>query len=276
MEEEPFWFDMHEYPINVMRDIEVLQDILKHADADDLVVFDVDQTLITEQDLYDRLFLKDRIDAKTIEALSYRRVEGIPADIKPIDLASRASQLKKMMLVDDKLADIIMDLNNRNVPTIALTDCKTGPYGRIPSLEDWRIKMLQDLGIKFNGSFASSIDIIFKRSCERSRVPVYKRGVLFTGHACDKGTLLIAFMRAVKSSFKRVFCIDDDPEYLKSEYEALCMRMIPATLINFTAANYLPAKFDRQVAEFQLQYLITKDSWLTGEQTKDVLEGLNA
>lgn len=229
MEDEDTWFDCCEYPIRVTYNVSEIQETLKSADTRSLVVFDVDQTLITERDPYDRLFFGDRIKAKTLDALSYRQVDWFPDSIDFVSLASRVLQLKKMTLVDSKLADIITDLNKRNVPTIALTDCKTGQYGCISSMEDWRIKMLQNLGIEFNGSFANRPEMKFEGLCWQNKIPIYKQGILFTGHACDKGALLTAFMRAVGFVCERAFCFDDDLENLKLEYDALCLKMIPAT-----------------------------------------------
>lgn len=266
--------DEYTYSIQVARDALQLQDALKAADTRSLVVFDVDQTLITEEDPYDRLFVRDRKNAKTLEALLCGYVDWLPDGVNISAIASRVAQLKKMILVDDTLAYIIKDLNARNIPTIALTDCKTGQYGLIPSLEDWRIKMLQDLGIEFNGSFASRPEMKFEGLGLHNKVPTYKKGILFTGHACDKGTLLITFLQAVGTLFEKVFCIDDSKTYLKIECEALWLMLIPSIIgIHYTAAEKLPAKFKPAVAELQLQQLLKcGDSWLTGKKAKELLK----
>jgi hypothetical protein len=261
-------------PLRIIQDIEYLRSILNATNNRSLVVFDIDNTLIVSEDPYDRGYLKDRIQAHTIEALtlSQRSSGWFKDSAKRIVLASRARLLKKSILVHDALPGIIQDLHDRHVTTIGLTNCYTGRYGCISSVEDWRAQVLKDLGIEFDSSFPTCPQIIFEQLRKSNKVPTFKHGILFTGHICSKGQLLMNFLRHMGNVFDNAICIDDQEDMLASEFSALKAMSIPCNLVRYIAAFSMPQKFDLRVAEYQLQYLIDRDTWLTGEQAQALLE----
>ena len=270
METKRINIDGKEQIIRIVRDTGYLKAILNATNQRSLVVFDVDGTLIVDKDPYDRGHTQARLQARTVEALAHGPVKWYTNHYGRVILASRARELKESRLVHEDLPTIIQDLNKRGVPTIALTHCNTGQCGCIPSVEDWRLGVLKDLGIEFNGAFAKQPEKMFATLCQRGKAPVFKQGVLFTGHVCDKGALLAAFL---KEPFEKVICIDDDPANLVAEYKALAWMNIPnIVLVCYKAACSLPSVFDKRVAEFQLQYLREHDKWLTGEQASAKLK----
>jgi histidinol phosphatase-like enzyme len=274
MESDELIIGDYKHPVRTIWDIEYLQSMLNATNERSLVVFDIDGTLIVPKDPYDRGYLGERVKAHTIEALTFtqKSLESCNDKAERIMLVSRARQLRKFMLVDDALPAMIQDLHKRNVPTIGLTNCLTGSYGCIKSVEDWRVQILKDLGIEFNSSFGSFPKIIFEQLRKLNKVPIFKQGILFTGHACSKGQLLMAFLYYMGIQFGNAICIDDQEDMLASECSALRTMNIPCVLVRYMASYSMSHKFDRHIAEYQLQYLIDNDRWLTGAQVQTLFD----
>jgi len=56
-------------------------------------------------------------------------------------------------MVDEDLRSIIVNLQSKQIKTIALTQFWVGPLGNITSVEVWRLGELNHLGINFESSF---------------------------------------------------------------------------------------------------------------------------
>ena len=261
-------------PITITDQITDIEFALRDVDSQSLVLWDIDDILLVNKDPYDRGFLTERIQADTIEALrlTKREIQGIKDLKERLSIVSRARMLKKSMLVHEKLPQIINELKKKQVPTIAVTNCRTGPFGCIRLMEDWRAQVLNELGINFSSTFAHLSGIAFEELCKGSRIPTFKNGIAFTGHACTKGELVSALLCTARVIPNIVVSIDDLEENLISEYVALRSMAVPCRLVRYVAGFKYPAYFNKKVAEFQLRYFAEHGIWLTGTQALACLE----
>lgn len=114
---------------------------IKSADQSHLVIFDIDDVIITTSPDDDfRVPIRDNL-LKSITS----NLNPTEADlIHSIILASR-----KAILVDQNIIELFKLLLHKQIPTIALTGMGTGKFGVIESMEQFRNTELNKLGISF-------------------------------------------------------------------------------------------------------------------------------
>ena len=110
-----------------------LKPILKQANQETLVIFDVDHVLIMPTDDYtlSRPLYRKKLWEKLKKKLPEEKSEY---------LFSIVVSQAKWKLVDNNILQIINHLNYNKIPTIALTSLNTGKLGIINNREDLRIK----------------------------------------------------------------------------------------------------------------------------------------
>lgn len=119
------------------RDIKVVDIELSKATEDSLVIFDLDEVLITTED---QIFLpKYRTILLDYDKEFSRRF----SKYELMNIWSEVFLAHKMKLVEPRMLDIISDLKQKNIFTIALTNSATGKIGKITHFEDWRINELE-------------------------------------------------------------------------------------------------------------------------------------
>ncbi|GAB4190005.1 MAG: hypothetical protein Tsb0015_10900 [Simkaniaceae bacterium] len=175
--------------------ISSLQEIaeeLTSCDENSLIIFDVDEVLITTKDHFGHPYA-----GKVFSALMHEEMK------KCISLEERAaleniwslSTLQpKRILIEEDAPKLIEELQRQGIKVIALTCCGTGSFGIIPKLERWRIEHLNDLNISFSGSFPN-LKRHSLRDIKKSKraAPLFEEGVLFS-EGYDKGDVLKAFL----------------------------------------------------------------------------------
>jgi len=230
-----------------------IHEIIKEADEQDLVIWDVDGVLLIGKD---RIFHSENI----YSGLNQHHVEYI-ADKYKLSAEQRDKFLSQLLLqrqielVDKALPSIMSELENRHIKTIALTHFSTGPLGDIKSLADWRIDELNKLGIKFDFAFTDLIQV---------QVGKLKQGILFTEHH-TKGDVLGAFLDIIQWKPNKVIFIDDKMEYLESVQVELKRRNMNFIGLHYTAALDFSCEIDEALVKFQYEYAMQNGVWL-GDQ----------
>lgn len=251
-------------PVNSFKQIE--HELLK-ADANTLVVFDVDDVLITPRDLALRP-CGEHFQPKSCEGLSEEKMD---------ELTGTILNETPYLLIDPSAPKIIQSLQKRSIKTIALTSNRTGKLGVIPNMEDWRIEQLLDHNIDFNHSFPHLPTLTFPElNSNESQPTLYKRGILFVGgyfnpKVSTKGELLRAFFEKAKWKPKKVIFIDDRIKNLQSVEKALNEAGIEHCGFHYHGVNSLPTNFDAEIAELQYSHLLKTNEWLSDEQAKEVV-----
>jgi len=217
-------------------------------DPQALVIFDVDEVLITPDDLVLR--------ARGF----YSRYEK---EITP-ELLSIAIAETQFRLVDPKAEKFVGSLHDRGIKTLALTRARTGKFGVIECCEDWRIQQLARFNLDFSKSFSHLSSMTFS---EGESPALYKQGILFVGDAeVSKGELLVAFFDRTGFYPGKVIFFDDQMKNLRSVEKEMKDRGIPFQGFLFDA--FKDEVLDVEIAEKQVLHLIEKRKWLPEAHAK--------
>ena len=247
-----------------------LSNILHEHSTDYLVIWDVDEVLITPTD---RIFHTNNCINDLPSKYAKAAIEKYFVSKEQAQWNGSQMLLQRnMRLVEKEIVSIIQGLQKDKIKTIALTKHSIGSYGAIASLEDFRIKQLQDLGIDFNSAFPK-YDILVLNNVKNtsSQYPIFKKGLLFT-NAYTKGETLEAFLNKIKWNPAKVIFIDDLRENLISVQQVLQNKNIAYTGVLYTAAEKLPDEIDKDVVEKQYEYLVQKGIWLSDSEAERLLK----
>lgn len=237
--------------------------ILKEADSDILVIFDVTGVLITTQDQIRQLPYKKQF--KKI----WKDLEDRLGEAKADELLSIVYKNVKPKLVEDQSINLFTMLHERKTNVLFLSACDTGPWGEIPSLEDWRINELKILGIdptKFlPGIQAITFDSLV--SPEPGRFPGFKDATLLTCHLPKGGDVLKKFLHHAGLFPKKIIFTDKEREQLES-VEAFCKNEnIEFIGFEFTAITEGPkAPLNEERVQLQFKTLEEEHKWLSDEE----------
>ena len=238
-----------------------IQSELDSADKDTLVIFDVDDVLITYNDMVLR------------PCGAHFRPESWK-DIDPKEIPYLISIMLnegKIILIDPSAPKLVNKLESRGVKTIALTAARTGKFGVIENAEDWRLKILKQFNLDFSQSFPKNNIIYFGDVAKKeNNYPLFKDGILFVGdeEKNTKGALLVQFLDKIQWKPKKVIFIDDKMSYLSSVETALNEAEIPFQGYQYKGAEKLPGKLNEQTAEIQFTYLRKNHKWLSDSEAK--------
>ena len=254
---------------NSISQIDSFNDIraeLNSVDKDTLVIFAVDEVLITYSDM-------------VLRPCGRRFRFTCWKDIDPKEVSYLTSIMlnaSKMILVDPSLPRLISKLESRGVKTMALTSTRTGKFGIIDNVEDLKLKALKQLNLDFSKSFPQSRMVYFKGGARKEKdYSVFKNGVLFIGD--DKGTkgsLLVQFLDKIQWTPKRVILIDDKMSHIACVESALNEINIPFQGYQYKGGEKLPGEFNEKVAELQFSFLRKDRKWLSDAEVRKEEKGL--
>lgn len=219
-----------------------------------LVVFDVDETLTQPTDTY---LINEH--SPQAEAFKKKLFQQHP-EVKDWNaLASIMLQEAPRPLIEPIVVQKIKELEARHILMIVCTGMNTGPYGSLPSLEEWRYNSLKSLG--FQGSYES---LVFKIN-GFNRNPVFYKGVLSTDLEV-KGPVLGAFLDQVKLKPHKIVMFDDDLPCLQSVQKECEKRGIAFQGYQYQRAHSKP--WDKALIQFQADYLIKHKKWLNDDEVR--------
>lgn len=237
---------------------------LETANSKTLVVFDVDEVLITTEDHFihpnsDNAFLgffgKEMEKAKT------------PEEKKELEeKISLTILLPKRVLIEEETPKMIKDLQQRGIKVIALTSCITGPFGVIPKVETWRIEHLASLGINFSVAFPQIKPTYLTELNTRKPSPLFEQGCLFS-KGYKKGEVLKAFFKQHNYYPEKVIFIDDLPENIVSVEAELATLGIECKAFHYIGAERFFKTVDVELLHYQFNHLLEKREWLSDVET---------
>jgi hypothetical protein len=236
-------------------------------DKDTLVIFDIDEVLITNEDLVER-------------SSGYKLIPQKWKNFPPSQQDEiRSIMLKKSnyLLVDSLVPDFILELKEKGIKSIALTSNRSGRLGSIEYNEDRIENNLLQKGIDFKSFFSEINPISFDELVKPNETPpLFKNGILFVSSFKHdenegKGKLLGIFLDRIKWSPKKVIFFDDDMDNLLSVQNELEKRNITYLGYHFKGAELLPNTFDERIMALKYYFLSQKQSWLTNEEAIEIL-----
>lgn len=190
-----------------IRQTDFMKEVLREADGNTLVIFDIDNTLIepfgqlgSDQWYY---FLERK----------YREIDLLTEDqayAKAMFVWNRTQEIIQVKAVEADTPDLIKDLQTRGIKTLGLT-------ARTLDVADETLKQLKSVGIQLSNQpvYSSDLDIV---SDDLAR---YTRGVLFVGDRNNKGKVLLEFLRRIGLTPARVIFVDDKMKHVKNVEVAL-------------------------------------------------------
>jgi len=244
--------------ITESKDLEPLVKALGDADANTLVIFDIDNVIIIPSDEHNLYAhpLRRSLWEKTKSRLTVDSAFFIKSSI-----LSNA----KWTYIDESILDIFEVIRKRKIPTLALTAVGTGNFGIIKNLEDWRITELYKIGVNF--SDICPLKEFFTLSCFESEygTPMIKSGIIFTS-MLEKGQILEYILLKYNYLPKKIVFVDDLLPNIES-IQKMCNRM----MINYHGIHYTAVENMQQpclnenneILKFQI--LESEYIWLTDD-----------
>lgn len=232
---------------------------LKKADADTLVIFDVDGVLIEDYEKKFRNYIQE--------------IEEKYEETKADELLSILYLNSKNKLIDSQISKVIEELQNKKINVLFLTACDTGSWGKMTSLEEWRIHDLKSFGIDTSRSFrdVKAVTFTFIPSKDPKRFPCFQEGIVFTCHL-PKGKLLKAFLKYTGLSPKKIIFIDDKRSNLESIEEFCKETGKKHTGFEYTAFTERPKlPLDEKRAHLQFEILEKEHKWLSDDEANEML-----
>lgn len=221
--------------IITINQIAAAKKIFMDADADTLVIFDVDCVLTMPSDpilqsptlfKYQAVYEKMRKDLTKDERHLLNHLLVMHSDSQLVEL---------------EFPDIIRELQKCNIKTIAMTAGKTGLVGKNDiCFPDWRYAELKQLGIDFSIIFPDKLYFTELADFNGDK-PGIEHGIAYSaGNRNAKGDLLQYLFQAIQFRPKRVLAIDDRLKNLLSFSETLA-NIVPT--IGFVGLHYLGSNF---------------------------------
>lgn len=248
-------------PINTYSEIK--ENTLFSCDNNTLVTFDVDDTLIIAVDMV----LQQKLP-KYFELISIIRHPTLLNQTAFENYFSIIFQEAERYVFDTDSINFIKQLKTQNCKVIGLTSAETGSYGKIESMERWRVSMLKHFGIEFSNDFSNTC---FKKlPVYRNNYPCLYEGILFANQQ-NKGKVLEAFLNNFKLRPTKIISFDDDKNALNS-INNICVKYgIKFIGYHYCGANKLAEAWDNKLATLQLDYLIKNEKWLSDQSAKKLL-----
>ena len=242
--------------ITQITDLHPLESSIKNLDTDTLVIFDVDHVLIMPTDEY------------SLNRNPYRRQLWQDLKLRSSEedfkfLRSIAVSSAKWRLVDPNIITILSDLNNKNIPTVALTSLATGKFRIVEKMEDLRIKELQSVEIDFTNLTPFQGELSINELKNIHGIPMLKAGIILTAEV-DKAKVLEYILRQKNYYPKKVVFIDDQLNNLES-LEKLCAKLkIKFEGFHYTAVSLMTTSVvDEQLEKLRFEILEKEHRWLS-------------
>ncbi len=253
--------------IHTVKTLDILKNEINNLNENSLVIFDVDETLITP---VDNFFHMKSWWQKFLFCLDYVWLTwDFRFDEKFIWYYNYALFNCKWRLVGEETPQLIKDLQRKGVTVVALTGCITGEHGNIPVVEDWRINQLKKFGIDFSSAFPKNNYFVLDEKFE-SPFPVFKDGIIFA-NICPKtasrtkAPVLIEFLEKINFKPNKIIFVDDGLKYLEETADEMKRLDIPFIGLHYIDADKFLTDVDMKVARKQLRNLIHNRKWLDDE-----------
>ena len=262
------------FPIQVIAEQVVIKQVdsfdpiikeLKKADADTLVVFDVDDVLLVSKDLC------CRPSGRAAESTFLPNFEKKIGKGR-LDFLFTVMRLQgEVKLTDRRLPAIVQDLQNRSIRVIALTTRGYKPLGVVKDEGALRVGELKKLGLDFGHAFPSLKPFLLTIPSPKNTPPLYKEGVIMTDRS-PKAETLLSFLKAVNWHPKKIIFIDDKREHVEGMQTLLKANHFNGTLFVYLDKKLAAERADPALAKFQFEYLNKHEKWLSDQEARRMQE----
>lgn len=218
-----------------------------------LFVFDLDNTLIeTAQHLGSDQWFTHRLEHFMDKGHSIDEALNL---VVPhwLDIQSKTH----MRHVDPCIPELLKKMHQSHVSMIALTK-------RPPELATRTLEQLAPLHIDFSKTSEIAGPFIFTELKDS----LYRNGIIFVAPQLEKGPVLSAFIKRMKTPPKKIVLIDDKMSHIQNVALAIESLHIPFVGIRYGGADEKVKSFDPKIADMQWEYF---EKILTDEQAQQLL-----
>lgn len=227
------------YVFSEIIEISSIEDILPHIDSETLVVFDIDNTLITPK----QMLGADKWFQNTIHHYIKEGYSSEEAHIKLLPTFINIQKMTEVALVEPIISSIIHTLQKKGHFVMALT-------ARHSELAHKTVEQLASVNICF-----SKNPPMCKRLKLNSYYPLsYVEGILFVSRR-NKGQLLFALAKELNFEIQKICFVDDKLIYLQQMDQVCKQNRIPFIGFRYKGCDERANKFDPDIANVQLKYL---------------------
>jgi hypothetical protein len=221
-----------------------------------LAVFDVDQTLIIPT---------DKILRPCGQKLLYQMCMEQALTLQQFDLlSSRALEQLSFELLEERCVSCIHRLQERQVPTIALTAMRTGRWHDVVSMEQWRFHQLKAFDLDFSAALAGNPEVVLMNGGNGCSTVTFSNGIIASGDV-PKGIALSAFLDVFSWHPQHVIFVDDRLDALESVEQAMAEKGISFKGYHYMAAFQLDETIDEDKAWLQILHFIQTGCWCLPE-----------
>lgn len=232
-----------------------IDDVVPLIDEDTWFLVDLDNCMFEgAQALGHANWFYDELQERMQKGMS--REEAI-RDAYPIWI--KTQKLCKVKPLEANFVPALTRLQAKGVVIMGLTH-------RQPSVADSTIQQVNSLGFNFLRTAPSKETF----SVPAPTPTLYSQGILFVGDYNKKNDVFEPFLSLLGKTPKKIVFIDDKRKNIE-ELERLTNYGIEYIGIHYTAIEYAKPVYVREIAEFQLDYLMQNGKWLSNEEAKKML-----
>lgn len=243
--------------------------ILNTLGKNDLVAFDIDGTILTEQ----YPLLQDRYrENKVVQDLKLSI--ALRNDSKK--LSAKLFLAPKMLIEPNYIVPLINELQKKGVLVIGLTSRRAGNNGPLKKLEEFLYQNLKSFGIDFSSSFP------IKESLKSNGYVLFHKGVAFAAmdngiEIKSKGIVLRELLTKANILPSHIVFFDDKPLNLKKvetaidEWNKKNEQKIEFSGFLYDGENQLPDNFDPEIATIQAEQLLSTGKLLSEQAAQKII-----
>lgn len=258
--------------------LEQAQDEFSKANNTTLIVFDMDDTLLSPTE---KMFYLGYKDINDFDPSDRNLVTELRRDIKKLcathDPKAYYKKLNSSIWIKNHYRPMeattvstVKQLQAQGAKVIALTSSNTGRYGIIENMQQYRFGNLHEVGLDFSSSFAIA-EISFQQLANQDEnPPVFYRGVLCSDGS-TKGKTLAAFLDAVGFKPTKILFFDDLYHNCKSVVDEMKQRGLDIQCYHYRAAYKEKIKLNQAAAMFQFDYWVKHEEFLSEEEALTML-----
>ncbi len=221
-----------------------INDVLLHTDANTLVAFDLDDTLMQATQYVGSITWEKHMTAH-FQKEGFDKQE---AKKKVCKIWRKLQAITSVKTVEPDTLKVLALLQEKNIQIMGLT-------ARRPEVLDSTIKQLNSINLSLNANPLHPEEILFDNSA------CYVENVLYLGQGKNKGETFVNFLKKINHVPQKVLFVDDARHHCEHVSQALFQENIPCTCIHYTAAQQQYASFSPARVHDEFETFVGKDQY---------------
>lgn len=250
------------------------KEVIEKANVNTLVIFDIDNTVCVKE----WPFLQDRYSSDPL-VMNFWEEPHSCCNITADELEKIIFEAPEM-LIEPIIVKIIKNLQEKNIPVIALTSRATGDWAGIKNLEEKLYLILKTFDIDFSSSFPIKEPFFSEKDL------LFYKGIGFVPRnenkeeKTDKGDVLMKLLEKANFIPERIIFFDDNFVNIKKVNEAIMLynknskNNIQINYFGFlyNGESMLPDCFNENIIKIQLENLLSSGFLLGEKEAQELFE----